>query len=159
MPEDNFAEAFDAPHVELIAGQSVEFHRPEMDDYAKWIEEIKAARRKTDTALIPEDSLDTERFNMRRMIERDIRSISLTDVVQQVYTLPGARKVLKLSLRKSGKTDPEADAVIAKVLPRRIIQLAMRASGLFEFKDEKKAEKSDPNSPGVNSPAENETGS
>jgi hypothetical protein len=131
---DNIAKAFDAPVVEEIDGNPVSFARPSIDDIAKWAQEIHAARRATAQKLIPKDATAGERYQILSVIEHDVPGPDA--VSNQIYSIPGAKKLFRLSLAKSGVDAAEADRVIARIPPMRFVRLALEISGLVTFKDE-----------------------
>lgn len=151
-------EALEVPVVETIGGKSVTFPLVEIEDYLPMIAEVTAQRRRKARALIPPDTSPQDKFQMLQVA--DGIEIGLQEIGNVVFTVPGAIKILRLSLAKASMTKDEQDAVIKAIRPKRLHSLAMEVSGIFARRVEpapppktKSVENADPNSP---SPAESE---
>lgn len=149
MP-DNFADAFDAPFVEMIRGEQVTFPRLTIRDYKPWASELHGIRKKRGKDLIPAGTPVEQRVQLLRQIEHDVPGLG--EISSLVYSIDGAIKVLEMSLAKAGKSKDEAATIIDRIAPAQLTTLAQKVSGLFTFKDptpeEKKrqgAEDADPN--------------
>lgn len=162
----NAPDAFDAPLVEVVGGESVTFPLLTFDDLLRLCRELHGERKlKAINALALTDVAG------RRQVSAwyDDNEPDVEELARYVITLPGARHFLRASLAKSGRTD--ADAVIVRLAASRgwrgVASLACRVSALFEPLPPAKAEddgrRADPNGGAADrrtpDPAAAETGS
>jgi hypothetical protein len=153
---EGFGEASDAPIVETVGGQQVEFRLLTLDDLAAIAR--RAGAREADRALaeLPLTAPAEQRDNVRRYYadrEPDVRGLSAL-----TQTLDGLQDFLRRSLcppgGKGGKAaTAKADATVQRLIRERGLMgaanLAARVSGLFAppapaVKEQKKDEP-DPN--------------
>jgi hypothetical protein len=127
----SLSEAFDAPVILKDYGLDLSLPKLDLDDHAKWCEEINAARRPAKEKRIPGNTPPADRARLLARIE--FESAGLDDVSELLYTPAGVRTVLDKSLEKSGRADAaERKAIINKIPPWRAQSLAFKLSGLFE---------------------------
>lgn len=122
--------AFDAPIVFNEDGLEFSFPKLDIDDHAKWCEELHAVRKPATLKLIPGNAQPIERFKMTRNAE--FETPTLDTIADLLYTPAGSRTAVMKSLAKAGKSEDEAKAIIKKIKPSKFQRLAMDVSGLFE---------------------------
>ena len=129
MPE-TFSAAFEAPVIENIGGHQIEFPVLEIDDYLPWTAELKAKRKADGVKKIPATATVFDRWQAENYLDKN--EPWLDDIALLTKAVPGAKKVLDMSLVKSGRTDAvERAAIIRAVRPSRLIRLAEDVSRLF----------------------------
>ena len=129
MPE-TFSAAFEAPIVENIGGQQVEFPVLEIDDYLPWSAKLKAKRRADGQKKIPANATQFDRWQAEQYMDKN--EPWLDDIALLVKSIIGAKEVLHLSLAKAGRTDEaERSAIIKAIRPHRVVRLAEDVSRLF----------------------------
>lgn len=157
----DFAEAFEAPVIERIGGRDVTFPVLWNEDYLPWIAQIATERRAKSKPLIPAKGDPIDRFKMDRIVA--LEEVTVDAISERVWTIPGAMKVLDLSLAKAGvKDEAERKRIVNAVPPRRVCVLASEVSGLFERRVTAAAapqptEGDDPNARSAESPAPSES--
>lgn len=153
----DFQQTFGAPVTESVAGADVQFPVLEIDDYLPWCSEEAKARRAVARQKIPNNVDADQRWRLERAIENI--DAGLAEIAEKVWTVPGAKRILDMSLQKSGMKDKaERDALIKKVRPVRLHSLAIDVSALYERRATPVAAVPEPGQPDPNSdsPARND---
>lgn len=128
MP-DTFEIATDAPVAEYVAGQLVTFPVLLVDDLLPWCAELKAQWRRQGEARLDPKMDPFALWRARKHLD-DIEA-TLDNLQERARTPAGAKRILLLSLKKAGRTDDEAKAIAAAVLPYRLADLATAVSRLL----------------------------
>lgn len=113
------------PILEPVGTETISFPRLDLDDLIPWANEVRALRRaeadqryKADTSLSPYD-------RHRLMQEVLDGGIELGILLRRAYEPAGIRKVLMMSLKKSGKDDAAALAILKRIHYQRQANLAI----------------------------------
>lgn len=126
----DFAQTFEGPVVEAIGGEDVTFPPLLIDDYLPWIGELTARQRQRAEKMIPARATVREEQEMR--LAAQSIEVGLETISALIWTVPGSRKVLGLSLAKSGIPADRQAEIQKNVPPRRLHTLAADVSNLFE---------------------------
>ena len=124
MSDFSTASQLETPIVEAVDGVDVSFPRLTMDDLSKWAGEIQNKRvLEAKTRHTADKSLSP--FDRQSLIQRIIDTdIELASVQAKSFTPDGIKKALIVSLKKSGKSDVDALAVLSRIHYRRQYELA-----------------------------------
>lgn len=102
-----------------VVNNGVEFHRLEMADLIKWAAEVRSAARTAAQQRYAERGEGGQAltpYDRQRMIQGVIdRGVELGHLLDLARTPEGIHRVLILSLKKAGKSDGEALAVLKVV--------------------------------------------
>lgn len=127
----DFVEAFDGPTIENIGGVDISFPPLLIDDYTKWTEELRIAEQANARKFIPKTLDPTARIIAEQRIGK-IQAPGLDVIAELIWTIPGAIRVLSMSLGKSGVTVESQKQIIERLRPQRLHALAAEVSRLFE---------------------------
>lgn len=113
------------PVIEHVNGDTYTFPRLELDDLINWANEVRTLRRaeaeqryRADNTLSP--------FDRHRLLQEVLdRGVELGILLSRAYEPAGIRKVLVMSLKKGGKADAEALAMLSKIHYQRQANLAI----------------------------------
>lgn len=137
----DFLESFDAPVVETIGGVSVSFPILLIEDYLPWLGELKAQyqaeSRRRAFAVDPVTKLPPVLdVGQRQAIEDRIARIDvgLDAVAALVWTIPGSRKILEISMTKATMSKDDQAQIQKRIRPQRLHSLASDVSALFDAK-------------------------
>jgi hypothetical protein len=125
-------QTFEGPVIESVRGEEVKFPRLEIDDYLPWIAELTAQHKLVARAKIPASADQSFRWGAERKIH--FLEVGFDVIADEVWKVPGAKRVLTMSLIKGGATKDQAEQIIQKVRPFRLHDLAVEVSSLFERK-------------------------
>lgn len=138
----DFAQTFEGPVVEAIGGEDVTFPPLLIDDYLPWIGELTARQRQRAEKMIPARATPREEQEMR--LAAQSIEIGLETISALIWTVPGSRKVLGISLAKAGIPADRQAEIHKNVPPRRLHTLAADVSNLFERRKPAAAPKAQP---------------
>lgn len=108
----------DLPVYEPVGDEKVEFPRLDLDDLIRWASEVKQVRireaQKRLAAKVQKGDLSAADQDRREqeLVDDDIQ---IGWLMNKAYTPEGIRKVLELSLRKTGRKDEERLAIVRKI--------------------------------------------
>jgi hypothetical protein len=120
----SFADAFDAP-VEL---NGVKYPVLSIFDYIPWAQEVHEQEKATKGSIIPADLSPLDRF---KILAQLASPPDIDQLAPLVLTPAGALRVVRASLKNAGKAEDEADKIIRGIPPMRLVEHAMKVSGLF----------------------------
>lgn len=130
---ESFADAQDAPIVEIISGQTIQFPLLTIDEYALIGRELQAADKGKALASL---GLTASKDQRERVMQfYDTKDATVDDICAYVFTPAGTQNILKRSLNKVGvKTEDAAKIIKAHSKQngfQRTTSLAIRVSALF----------------------------
>jgi hypothetical protein len=126
---DTFHIVTEAPVGAYIQKQYVEFSVLIVDDLLPWCAELKAQGKRIGLAKIDAKMPAFDRWRAEKWLEENEPTIDNLQAL--VSTIPGAKRVLLLSLKKAGRPDEEAAAVVAAVPAYQLAGLAIEVSRLL----------------------------
>jgi hypothetical protein len=119
-------QGFGLPHIERVGDEDIEFPRLDVDDLLRWANEVKQKRRVDEEARVRADAGLRNNPELQQKLIAAVaqRDVEFAELWQRTFTPGGARKAVIESLKKGGKTDGQAVAIVKRIHWAKLSALA-----------------------------------